>query len=120
MNKKQEFLEYLKDPLKGAVDGSIREIKQLFGNQIRDAGLRGGKKYRTRHTQVKDQYVLGIYADDAVTLEDIHPRIVKMIEARLPPNSSVVTHATVQVFRLHGETPDKFVREYFISYNWQS
>ena len=119
MNK-QDFLEYLKDPLKGAVDGSIREIEQLFGNQIRNAGLRAGKKYRTRHTQVKDQYVLGIYANDGVILEDIHPRVINLIEARLPCNSSVVTHETVQVFRLHGETPDRFVREYFISYNWQT
>jgi len=110
MNK-QEFLEYLKDPLKAAVCGSEREIEQLFGHQI----IRTMIKMR-----VQDEYLLSIYADNPDIFEDIHPRVVNLIAARLPRNSGVTTHGTTQIFRLHGESPTRFEREYFICYNWQT
>ena len=109
MNK-QQFLEYLKDPLRGAVGACEDEIVDLFIPLL----------YRVLvHSPVEDEYKITLMGTTPDVLEDIHPRVLNIIESKLPANASVVSHEISKVFQMHHEYPDKWEREYFISYHWQ-
>ena len=111
MNK-QDFLDYLRDPVELSTRLSMEEINKLFGHQVKAQRIH----HNLRQALNENEYFMNIYGYTPDILEDLCPRFNVILFKNLPESHTVMDKGIHKVFQIHHEYPPKWVREYYIGF----